>query len=502
MNVRTLPVARALAVAALIGAAAPRVLAGGLQPRGGEYQLTRGVLGDQVNPGLVLNGTGGWLVWQDAAIDGDGLGIAAARLAGGGSTGTGAGVGFRVNQSTAGDQENPVICRLGSDRLLVAWQGGSQGFQRVFGRVISSEGAFVTSDMEVSSASGEHQIDPVAARLTDGSAVVVWSSYRQDGSFGYDIYARRVSADGQLLGDEFKVNATSGMNRRSPAVTDLPNGGFMIGWISERQAGVRTTLSSGNGLRLSGGGAPVYEVSLVVRSFGADGEPVGLEQKISDPEAVASLPMLATLADGRVLAAWTRRDPENVENRLDVASRLLNTAGIPLGEVQIVNDTRFGDQFRPRLSVTRHGVLGVWSSMGQDGSWEGVYGRWIDNEGTPSGDEIPINGQTGGGQLMPAVAADSLENLMVAWSTNLPRIGYEVFAQRFAPLLLRAEAIGDGQMKLSWPTVLGGVYRVQSSRDGRAWSDVGGSRTALAETDSLDITLSGQVVLYRVVRAR
>jgi hypothetical protein len=462
--------------------------------------MTRGVPGDQVRPGLVLHEGGGWLVWQDAAVDGDGLGIAATRLAPG--AGAVSGASIKVNSVTAGDQENPAIARVGDRGLFVAWQGGTQGFQRIYGRILKADGSFATAEFPISSGRGEHQIDAAVAGLADGTVVVVWSSYRQDESYSYDVYARRYTSTGEAIGEEYRVNASTGMNRRSAAVTGLAGGGYLVGWIAEKQAGVRTTSANGAGIRLAGGGAPIYEVAFVTRSFDGQGQPVGLEQKISDLDAIASNPEFATTPSGQVLAAWTRRDPANADNGLDIASRLLSSGGVPEGDVQILNPSLYGDQFRPRLSTTRHGVLAVWSSMGQDGSWEGVYGRWVDAEGKPSGDEIPINGQTGGGQLLPTVASDNAANLLVAWSSNLPRIGYELFAQRFAPLLLQAESAGDGRLRLRWPTVTGGVYQVQASQDGRSWGNVGGTKTAFADSDSVELSVSGQVVLYRVLRAR
>ncbi len=499
MNVRSLPAAGTLAAAALFGATAMQGLAGGLQPQGGEIQLTRGMPGDQVNPALVLSSTGGWIVWQDAAIDGDGLGIAGSRLLPDGSAVSGS--TFRVNATVAGDQEDPAIAGLANGGALVVWQSGTQGFQRIVGRVLSPEGQTLPAgDLVISAGNGEHQVDPAVAVLDDGSVVVVWSSYRQDGSFSYDVFARRILPSGQPAGDEFRVNSTMGMNRRTPAVTALPGAGFLLAWVGERHAGMRNML--GDGSRVSGAGAAFYEVALYCRAYSSDGSPVGPEQKFSGLDAIASNPALATLADGRVIAAWTRRGTSGSSGGLDVASRVLNAFGAPEGEEQTANVTLFGDQFRPKLSVSAHGVLAIWSSMGQDGSWEGVYGRWIDESGVPIGDEIPINGQTGGGQILPAVVSDAGANLVIAWSSNLPRTGYEIFAQRFAPLLLKASPSGVGQLRLSWPTVPGGVYQLQSSPDGRFWSPANGSRTASGPTDSVELSVAGQMVLYRVVRAR
>lgn len=498
MNVRSLPVAGTLSVA-LLGLAAMQGLAGGLQPQGGEIQLTRGIPGDQVNPALVLTATGGWLVWQDAAVDGDGLGIAAAQLLPGGGAVSGSVVA--LNATKAGDQENPAIAALPNGSALVVWQSGNQGFQRIVGRLLTAGGTAVpAADIAISAGNGEHQVDPAVATLADGSAVVVWSSYRQNESFSYDVFARRILASGQPAGEEFRVNSTTGMNRRTPAVTALPSGGFLVGWIGERYAGSRSL--NNDGVRVTGDGSSLYEVGVFTRAFSAEGLPVASEQRVSGSDAIASNPALVTLADGHVVAAWTRRDPVSLRNSLDVSSRLLGPTGAPEGDEQRVNTTMFGDQYRPRLSVSAHGVLAVWSSMGQDGSWEGVYGRWIDETGKPVGDEIPINGQTGGGQLLPAVASDSAANLLVAWSSNLPRSGYELFAQRYAPLLLKAVGAGPGRLKLSWATVLGGVYQLQSSQDGSTWNNLSAARAASDGSDAVELSVSGQMVLYRVIRAR
>ena len=52
-----------------LATAAVQATAGGLQPLGLEFPLTRNLPGDQVNPSLALGENGGLLVWQDAAID-------------------------------------------------------------------------------------------------------------------------------------------------------------------------------------------------------------------------------------------------------------------------------------------------------------------------------------------------------------------------------------------------------------------------------------------------
>lgn len=482
-----------------LATAAVQATAGGLQPLGLEFPLTRNLPGDQVNPSLALGENGGLLVWQDAAIDGSGLGIAAARL-----DGTGKPIGsalIRVNQAVEGDQENPSISVLGQGRWLCTWQGGALGFQKIFGRVLDANGAPIGDEFQVSSGASVHQIDPVSTTLTDGSVVVAWSSYKQEDATGYAAYGRRVDADGKVASEEFRLNSTFGLGRRTPALTGLADGGFYAAWVAERQVGVRNNVDD-RGRAVLGGGAPAFAVTLVGRPFRADGTSDVLEREISGADGVAANPALLRLSNSSILAVWTKRQIGNRASGLDVASRVISAAGVPQGDEALVNVEVFGDQYRPRLASTPDGVLCIWTSMGQDGSWEGVYGRWIGAEGLPSGDEIEINTQKGGGQVLPAIATGPNGELLVAWSSNLPRVGYELFAQRLLPLKLKADPTGKGNLRLKWATVVGETYRVESSQDGQLWKPVAESRTAAGEEDAVEVAASGKVVLYRVVRVR
>ena len=486
-----------LLVGVALGCSALNAAGGGLQPQGVEFPLTRGIPGDQINPSIALGRGGGWVLWQDAAIDGQGLGISALRI---GENGAVVGAPKRVNEVVQGDQENASALLLADGRVFCSWQGGVAGFQKIFGRILAADGSPLTPDIAISAGDGEHQIDPVATLLQDGSIAVAWSSYRQNGGNSYDVYGRVLSAQGLPTGDEFRLNATEGLNRRSPALAPLPSGGFLAAWVSERQVGVRDNKDS-RGRSLAGFGAPVFAVQVIARAFSPSGEAVGAETAVSE-SGWASNPVLKALDDGRVYAAWTRRSPTEPQSRYDVYGRLLGVGGVGELPERLVNVRTEGDQYRPRLAHTLHGILVVWTSMGQDGSWEGVFGRWVDGAGEPSGDEVPINSQVGGGQIFPAVASNPEAGMLVAYSSNQPRTGYELFAQRLAPLLLKVRAAGGGRLQLAWPTVAGGGYQLQSSSDAKSWVNIGSPRTASGETDELAISAPGQMVLYRIVRVR
>ena len=193
-------------------------------PQGGEYGITGSLPGDQVFPQLQLNSSGGLLVWQDNMTDGDGLGISAQRL---NSSLARSGAPFRVNTQKTGDQEKPKISLLNDGGAVFVWQGGKYGFQSIYARFLAGGGSFAGGEIHANTYKGRFQINPAVATLADGSVVIVWSSFEQDGSL-QGIFAQRFSATGAKLGGEFQVNQWTANNQRTPDVAALANGNFIV----------------------------------------------------------------------------------------------------------------------------------------------------------------------------------------------------------------------------------------------------------------------------------
>jgi len=102
---------------------------------GGEYSIAGTLPGDQVRPHLSINGSGGYLVWEDNFTDGSGMGISAVALDNHFSR---HGSVFRVNPTGRGDQENPRVALLNGGGAVFVWQGGRPGFQHIYARFMSS----------------------------------------------------------------------------------------------------------------------------------------------------------------------------------------------------------------------------------------------------------------------------------------------------------------------------------------------------------------------------
>src|SRR5262249_42879820 len=76
----------------------------------------------------------------------------------------------------------------------------------------------------------------VARSTTTGKFVVTWSSNGQDGS-GWGVYGQRYDANGNPLGGEFRVNTTTAGDQQYTAVALDPTGDFVITWTSNGQDG-------------------------------------------------------------------------------------------------------------------------------------------------------------------------------------------------------------------------------------------------------------------------
>jgi hypothetical protein len=429
----------------------------------GEYPIAGSLAGDQVHPHLSISTSGGYIVWEDNITDGYGLGISAMRLDGSFSS---AFAPFRVNAIAAGDQERPQVALLNNGGAAFVWQGGQRGFQHIYARFLSSANTWLgTDDLRVDSGAVQSQINPVITSLAGGNVVVAWGSFNQAGTNSLqDVYAQMLSPSGAKVGPEFLVNQFTTYNQRTPAIAGLSDGRFVVTWISEQQ---RADLA----------------VDVYARIFRADGSPAGSEFLVDSTTNVCANPSVAAGPAGAFVIAWDQKDLVVKSNSWDVFARAYSAAGVG-GPVQPVNTFLFGDQFAPRVASLPTGYLVVWTSMGQDGSWEGVFGRYLDATGSLAGGEFQVNTTTASRQMHPLVASDASGRFVSAWTSFTGvQYGMDLYAQRFVdsaqplpamnapfvfvPFVVSSNGVYQPEIQVSWPVQAGlSVDHYELSVDG------------------------------------
>jgi hypothetical protein len=456
---------------------------------GTEYPVIGSLPGDQVFPDAAVTPSGGFMVWQDNITDGDGWGVSAQRLDGtlSGTLGT-----FRVNAQGAGDQENPRVALLQNGGAVFVWQGGVQGSQHIYARFLTSSNTFLTTgDVLVNTFTNNFQINPAVAVLNNGNVVVVWASFDEANSDSLqDVYGQIFSPSGQKIGGEFLINQFVSYNQRTPAVAALAGGGFAVAWVSEQQRVAPSSLD--NSFYAAGGAAYVStneeaigqdtnylasssaaqtpSVDIYARLYTSNGVATNDEFLVNVDSNPCANPDMAAADDGGFMVTWGEKDLVNQQNSWDIYARSFSSAGAG-GTVLRVNTHLYGDQYAPRISVIGTDYLIVWTSLGQDGSREGVFGQFISESGSLTGGEIRGNTTTSGQQMQPVVASDGVEQFLVMWTgfTGSPD-DFDLFAQRYGNVAALVEPMAapfvwapftlsnnvyQPQLVVSWPVLQG-----------------------------------------------
>jgi hypothetical protein len=458
----------------------------------GDLPLTGSLGGDQVFPAVAFNATGGYLVFQDNATDPSGLGVSLRRL---GADLIPQGAPVRVNQTLALNQHRAKVSMFADGGAVVVFQSGIPNRHHILARLLSPDGTFATGEILVNNALAkinnrfttnwtlihnnrprtrrytvkesirvrhEFNSSPSLATLADGSVVVAWSSSRvyQTNSTSLrevitypesknyqavtnrtriavstktagmqDVYFQRLSATGEKLGGEVQANQFTAFNQRDASVAPLAGGGFVVVWVSERQRS-STFDSLPPGAAASPGILGASSVDVYARLYDAAGNPQTDEFLVNTETRSCSGPSVAPGANGGFTVAWSERSGVRT-NGLDIFIRAFASNGSAASGAVRANTFTYGDQFAPSVAAVGGQQLVVWSSMGQDGSWEGVFAQAF-NGAAPVGDEFRVNVSTPFGQVQPQVAGDAVGRAVVLWSGYTPGgTGFDVFGRTY-----------------------------------------------------------------------
>ena len=414
--------------AALAAAVTGEALAqAGFSTNGGEYSVTGPLRGDQTFPRAGLSSLGGYVVWHDSAADGRNPGIAAVAV---NSSLVKTSALFQVNQRQSAILGEPSVALLKDGGAVFVWQAGNLSIQRVFARFLSSSNTWVGGDVLVSAYTNNFQRHPSVAVLANGNVIVVWGSLNQRSANSYqDVYGQILSPSGQKIGAEFPINQYLAFHQRSAVVCALADGGFVVAWISEQQRNAVPTSSDADqeffpSVRPS--------VDVYARKFDQVGAPLGSEFLVNSTLNPCADPSVAAAADGEYVVVWAEKDNQTRNNGWEIQSRVCRGAATA-GSIVRVNTYVQGDQFAPQAELLGANYLVSWTSMGQDGSWEGVYARFLQKDGSLAGEELLVNSTRLSRQIQPAVATDGSARFLVTWSgfSSIQR-GFDLFGQQYA----------------------------------------------------------------------
>lgn len=386
-------------------------------PVGSEFRINTTTAGNQQYANVAMDADGDFVVAWVAYQDGSGGGIYAQRY---NSSGVAQGSEFRVNVTTANDQLAPAIAMDPNGNFVVAWSSASQdgSGDGVYIRKYDNTGTATTGEIRANTYTTANQNDPSVAMDNSGNFVVSWTSGassgsgQQDGS-QYGVYAQRFDSSATKVGGEFKVNTHTANSQGTSAVAMDADGDFVVTWTSYLQ---------------DGSVAGVY-----AQRYNASGVAQGSEFRVNQVTANAQFFSHVAMDDaGNFVVAWGSDGQDGSGN--GVYARRYNSSGTALGNEFRVNTYTANHQYFANIAMSGSGEFVIqWSSQGQDGSGYGIYAQRYTSAGATDGAEFRANTYTTSSQLIGTSAMDNNGNFILAWSSQgQDGSGYGNYAQRYA----------------------------------------------------------------------
>ncbi len=133
------------------------------------------------------------------------------------------------------------------------------------------------------------------------------------------------------------------------------------------------------------------------------------------------LPALASDGSISYMILWTSLDQDGDSE--GIFGQLLSRHCLPASSELQINQYTTSTQRVAAISSDGSGYMAVWSSNYQDGSYQGVFGRGINNDGSFSTTEFSINTYTTGYQDYPSIASNN-SNYLVVWDSSDDQDGH------------------------------------------------------------------------------
>ena len=343
------------------------------------------------------------VTWQSNRQDGDSTGVYAQRYS---RDGVSLGEEFRVNTTIARQQGNPDIAMATNGNFVIIWEGegndpakgaGADRDRGIFAQLYDSAGNRLGSEFQVNTTIEALQSDAMVAMDGNGNFVAVWGS-RSQNNRNYNIYTQRYNAQGVAQGGESLVATVEASTDAKIDVAMDASGNYVVVWNTE--AGSQSNHN------------------IFAQRFDSAGNPrEGAFLVDSIVNSASQVPMVDMDAAGNFVVAWYGG------NASIFAQRYANT-GSPLSD---------------KLAVTTSGINPN-VALGEDGdfvvTWSrnsGQLARRFDRTNITQA-EFDVDGDTF--EALPsdpaAIAMDSTDNYILAWTGESTSGNEDVFAQRFA----------------------------------------------------------------------
>ncbi len=332
------------------------------------------------------------------------------------------GAEFQVNTHTTYDQKNAVIAMDAIGNFVVVWSsyrqdGSSNG---VFAQRFDPNCGQLGEEFQVNATSSGNQAEPAVAMDAAAGFVVAWQGPGLIEEEREDIFAQRFDPNGSAVGEEFRVNSHTDDQQLFPSVALNDDGTFIVVW--ERS----NTPAEG-------------DKAIYGRLYDSNGVGFEAEFPVSAESAVCRYPDVAADANGNFAVVWMEDNSSN-----SIIGRLFDPNGTPRTDAFEVSTIGFGSVTRPSIAMDNAGRFVVtWDGDPNLAGLDDIHARLYDANGTPLGEQFLVNTTTTCAQQYPQAAMNGDGEFVVVWDCRIdPNSDSErdIFGRRFDGL---AEPLGD-----------------------------------------------------------
>ena len=354
-----------------------------------------------------------------------------------------------------GERHDPTLSTSPSGAFVVGWMDKRNLNYDIYARIIRSDGSPQQgSDFTINDdSSGANQTSPKIATKSDGGFMVVWKDFRNSNS---DIYLKRFDSNGQPLGDDFRVNDSSGYIHHSlPDIACNESGNFVVVWQDEREgldiyaqlfdhlgdlmgenfkvnadSGTDLHNSSSCDMSPSGDFVVVWAAkeenvqNIYGRLFAPDGQPKDTCFKINDDDQGVDhlCPKVSMDTSGNFIVAW--EDKRDNQNRIYL--QRYNSDGVQIGSnFPLYSDNPDSAQSDPDLDLNKIGeFVVVWIES------EKVLAQRYDSSATPIGTNITVVDNPSSSPEDPQVKVTDNGYFVVAWTDHRGE-GSDIYFQTY-----------------------------------------------------------------------
>jgi hypothetical protein len=314
---------------------------------------------------------------------------------------------FQVNTHTTYTQTYADVVMDGNGKFVVVWRSyrhdGSSG--GIFGQCFDPNCKPLGNEFQINTTTSGDQTKPSIAMGVKGNFVVTWQG---PGISQEDIFARMFDPNGQPIDSEFQVNSYIDGGQFVPKIAMNQAGTFVVVWESERLAAETSIISC--------------------RLYDANGLAVGEEFEVNIiPDC--RYPDVAMDGSGNFVVVWMQDKSSN-----SIMGRLYDANGLSMMEPFQVNTISFRSLTQPSIAMDNYGdFIITWDGHNKYASQDDINARLYEPNGMPICEQFVVNTTMDGPQQDPKVDMNNNREFIIVWNseTDSDVNKKDIFVQRF-----------------------------------------------------------------------